>query len=503
MANPTTSSVSANPPAVFRGRLAGLGFSAAIVTLFTYALLKVTADESFVAEYPFGIAACLGLVVFLQRVTTQYLPRGIRVDEHGMTDLATRVSLSWSEVSEVKFELLSSGNVKLRVATIVGDQAHLSFADLEGVVPPRPDITDTSEAGLLLAIVAVRSGAGDLFPKSWASEGSTPASDPPPSASASSSTRGPGEARNLKTASFVAMVFKLGPKLWKVALALLKTVKPGAVAVSIAAYALIFSWRFALALVVMILVHECGHVYAMWRCGVNVKGIYFVPFFGGLALAEGQASTRKASAYIAINGPVWGTLFALFCMAAYLATGESWAFVGAMAAWGALINLFNLLPILPLDGGRLLSNVAHSSSGRMGVQVTFLSLVLGAALAYLARFELLVLMVILGLFEFGSQLAALPLRPGLALLDKQLGPDEYVHFARWVSVAKKGSEQQQRQRRAERFASQLEEARQRPMSGLALLATVGGYFALAGTLIAVLLLLQNLSGAGDPLHLLK
>ena len=272
---------------------------------------------------------------------------------------------------------------------------------------------------------------------------------------------------------------------------------------TVGAYSLIFSWEFAVALVLMIGVHECGHVYAMWRCGLKVKGIYFIPFVGGVAVSKGMAKTRWNNAYIALAGPVWGAALAVACAAAYRLTGERWPFLGAMAAWGALINLFNLLPILPLDGGRVLASVAYSSSRGIGAVATFGSLVLGGTLAYLAQLELLVLMVILGLFEYGGHLAALPMRPALALIgDRPLGPQEHEQFARLVSAPTASADKQAERRRA-RFVVQRQEAGQDPMTvGQSALVLVGA-LALAGILVAIIWMLDSIPGAGTPLEFLQ
>lgn len=147
---------------------------------------------------------------------------------------------------------------------------------------------------------------------------------------------------------------KLGPKVGKIALA-------GA---SVAAYSTLFTWEFALILVAAIFIHELGHVWSMRRCGMPVKGIYLLPFVGGVAVGQADAENRLSEAQnyeIAMMGPVFGLVSVVPLLAGYQLTGSD--FLGASAAVVALINLFNLLPIFPLDGGRVL-RALFASAGR-------------------------------------------------------------------------------------------------------------------------------------------
>ncbi|CAN0590937.1 unnamed protein product, partial [Laminaria digitata] len=156
------------------------------------------------------------------------------------------------------------------------------------------DIVPVGNAGLLLGVIAERSHSAALYPATW-----TAPQDEAPE---------PDVAPNPPKVKFgvgmAALLFKAGPKALTMGLKLLKTIKPGAALVAVGAYSLMFSWKFAFALVLHVLVHECGHVFAMFRSGVAVRGIYLIPFFGGAAVSKGIAQTRWNSAYIALNGPV-------------------------------------------------------------------------------------------------------------------------------------------------------------------------------------------------------
>jgi Zn-dependent protease len=111
-----------------------------------------------------------------------------------------------------------------------------------------------------------------------------------------------------------------------------------------------FGLWFALGLVVSIYVHEMGHVAALARYGIPASAPLFIPGLGAvIRLRQGFLDPRQ-DARIGLAGPIWGLGAAVACALVYLATGEKiWA---ALAQIGALINLFNLMPIWQLDGGR-------------------------------------------------------------------------------------------------------------------------------------------------------
>jgi Zn-dependent protease len=101
--------------------------------------------------------------------------------------------------------------------------------------------------------------------------------------------------------------------------------------------------------VLCILAHEMGHVYVAWRMGVPVTAPIFIPGFGALILQKRRARSAWDEALIGIGGPVAGTLAGLFCLLIYQRTGSR--LMLALADTSFFINLFNLAPIFPLDGG--------------------------------------------------------------------------------------------------------------------------------------------------------
>ncbi len=120
--------------------------------------------------------------------------------------------------------------------------------------------------------------------------------------------------------------------------------------VSIGAYALLWSWWFAVGLVVLLFVHEMGHVLEARRQGLPTSAPMFIPFLGALITMKQLPDDVWREARVALAGPIIGTLGAIAFWIVGAATDRD--FFTAMAYVGFFHNLFNLLPIVPLDGGR-------------------------------------------------------------------------------------------------------------------------------------------------------
>ncbi len=123
--------------------------------------------------------------------------------------------------------------------------------------------------------------------------------------------------------------------------------------VSIAAYSLIWGWTFALGFVVLLLVHEMGHVVQLRREGVEASAPMFIPFMGAVVGMKSMPEDAGAEARVGLAGPVLGSLATLVPLGIWLATGND--FWRALAFVGFFLNLINLLPVLPLDGGRAMA----------------------------------------------------------------------------------------------------------------------------------------------------
>ncbi|ULL19653.1 site-2 protease family protein [Paenibacillus sp. H1-7] len=160
-----------------------------------------------------------------------------------------------------------------------------------------------------------------------------------------------------------AAAFILAQGKW--VLSLLKMGKFGGVLLSmllsIGAYALLFPWGFSVGFVLLILIHELGHVIAAKQRGLPVSAPVFIPFVGAMINMKRHPRDAVTEAYVAIGGPVLGTVGALivFGLGIYFDYTSVGKLFYSLALSGFLINLFNLLPIHPLDGGRIATAVSR------------------------------------------------------------------------------------------------------------------------------------------------
>jgi len=130
---------------------------------------------------------------------------------------------------------------------------------------------------------------------------------------------------------------------------LLKT--GGSMLVTMWFYALSLGWQFAVGFVLLILVHECGHLLAAKRIGLKVGAPVFIPFMGAFIALKEAPRNAWIEAQVGIGGPLLGTLGAAVCDGVYLATGNP--LFRVLAYTGFFLNLFNLAPVGFLDGGRI------------------------------------------------------------------------------------------------------------------------------------------------------
>ncbi len=117
-----------------------------------------------------------------------------------------------------------------------------------------------------------------------------------------------------------------------------------------AVYWSIFGWKFALGFVLSIYIHEMGHVMALRKYNIAASAPMFIPFFGALVRMRQYPHNVGEDARVGLAGPIWGLGSAVAAWLAAIATGlPIWYAIAHTAAW---LNLFNLLPIWQLDGGR-------------------------------------------------------------------------------------------------------------------------------------------------------
>lgn len=185
----------------------------------------------------------------------------------------------------------------------------------------------------------------------------------------------------------------LALKLFKSA-KIIKVVLAGA---SVAAYSWFFSFQFAAALIACLVFHEYGHIRAMKYFGMKTKGIYLIPFVGGLAVTDEKINTRWQDVVISIMGPTFGLIMSLVCLIVYWMTGNE--FFAGLATFNALLNLFNLLPILPLDGGHILKSISFSMNSKVGLLACVVGAAAGVLISYSLGLALLGFLLLIGSIE--------------------------------------------------------------------------------------------------------
>lgn len=130
----------------------------------------------------------------------------------------------------------------------------------------------------------------------------------------------------------------------------------GTMVLSVFAYALLYGWRYAAGFVGMIFVHEMGHFLAARKRGLDVGLPTFIPFVGAWIELKEQPIDAETEAFVGIAGPMLGSAAAFVCYMLAREWGSS--LLMALAYAGFVLNLFNLIPLSPLDGGRIVSVVS-------------------------------------------------------------------------------------------------------------------------------------------------
>ena len=171
----------------------------------------------------------------------------------------------------------------------------------------------------------------------------------------------PPQRSGLKRISGPLVVGLIAVLKWgKAALLLLPKAKvlttSGSMLVSVAAYALIWGWKFAVGFVALLFIHELGHYIQLRREGVKPSGMLFIPFLGAVVGTRSLGGSALAEARVGLAGPVLGSLAAAALLPIAVATGDD--FWRALAFTGFFLNLFNLAPVVPLDGGRAMAAMA-------------------------------------------------------------------------------------------------------------------------------------------------
>jgi Zn-dependent protease len=169
-------------------------------------------------------------------------------------------------------------------------------------------------------------------------------------------------------ASIGLLVAKYGSALKFVLPALFKFKFGLSLVLNVGVYAILFAQTFgpiggiafAAGFVALIFVHEMGHLIAARAEGVKATAPFFIPFMGAAIFLQQQPRDARSEAVIGIGGPITGTLGAIAVYATSLTIGDTQLglFFAALASYGFLINLFNMIPMTPFDGGRVLGAVS-------------------------------------------------------------------------------------------------------------------------------------------------
>jgi len=405
-------------PLIFRANGRRVALAALLVT-------GVAAAVGASTELPFGLALlgaiAVGLVYYAATWWARIGSLGIRIDDQGIhrRGARERASIAWSELRSIDLAetpaAIRGRPVRLRYIVLEGrGRERILFADLSPIGSPAirievdgpQPLTDVADSGVLLALIADRAGDERYLPEVLREHATPPVTAVPEPRAEEPAQAGSTEKRRVSIGGFLVLLAKIGTKLAKGLPAALKTFKLGPALASTAVYGVLLSWEFAVAIMVMLAFHEYGHVHAMRRAGLQVRGIYFIPLLGAAAVTEDTWRTRAEQARIALAGPLWGLGLTAAAALFDAATGFAHPAVGVIVAWWALLNLFNLLPVNPLDGGRVLAAVGYSLGSRLGIFLSLGMFVAALGLAWAFEITLLAVVGAVGLLEFASEAGA-------------------------------------------------------------------------------------------------
>jgi Zn-dependent protease len=148
----------------------------------------------------------------------------------------------------------------------------------------------------------------------------------------------------------------LGIKLLKIAKLAKIATSGGSMLLSVAAYSLVYGWIYAAGFVALLFCHELGHYVAARNRGLAVSLPTFIPFVGAWIELKHELPDARTEAIVGVAGPLLGTSAAVAVYLAALLSGSEMLL--ALAYAGFFLNLFNLIPVTPLDGGRVTAIVS-------------------------------------------------------------------------------------------------------------------------------------------------
>ena len=160
-------------------------------------------------------------------------------------------------------------------------------------------------------------------------------------------------------------------------------------------YVVIFGWKLAVVIMMLLLAHELGHYFAFRAYGLPARLPAFVPLLGAFTAGAAPADLEQ-DAYIALAGPLVGLGLAAVCYAIGDASHDRFWF--ACADLSAFLNLFNMIPTPPFDGGRVI--------GALWPPLWIVGFILFIAFAALLHIPVL-FVAIIGILGLPAMIAAL------------------------------------------------------------------------------------------------
>lgn len=124
----------------------------------------------------------------------------------------------------------------------------------------------------------------------------------------------------------------------------------------IVVYTYMYGWKYAIGIVFLLFIHEMGHLTASRRLGIDTSLPMFIPFIGAIIQMKEAPKDAKTESIVGIAGPVFGALGAFVCV--FLGEIFDSALLLALAYFGFLLTVFNLIPAHPLDGGRIVTAIS-------------------------------------------------------------------------------------------------------------------------------------------------
>jgi len=206
--------------------------------------------------------------------------------------------------------------------------------------------------------------------------------------------------------------------------------------VGFAAASFLWSVEFAAALLAYLFIHEYGHVVAMKRCGIPVRGIFVLPLMGAVAMAEDEATDQWHEFVIAIMGPAFGAVLTLGAVVVAFARAGEPPLVIEIALWWSFISLFNLLPLGALDGGRIVTSLSYSTHRVVGAVVSVVLALLCAGAAWLLESWVLGVVAFFSFIELANRLRTRALIQGLVKLGVQPGVVRDAMHAAWEKMGR-------------------------------------------------------------------